>query len=703
MQRTELILEGLACANCADKIERQTQKIMGISSAKVDFVSQKLTIEINDGKILNDIINEVKTITRQIEPDVKVNINEGHKPRPAKPDVSGISSELIKIIIGGVIFAIAVLFEFSSRTELILYLTSYVIAGYEVLLRSAKSIAKGHVFSEYFLMSIASIGAFMVGEYPEGVAVMLFYSVGELFQDMAVARSRKSIGALMDIMPDYANLKVGNDFERVSPSSVKTGDIILIKPGEKVPLDAEVIEGESLVDTSALTGESLPREVEPGSEILSGFINKNSVLTARVTKLYGESTAYKILDLVENAAGRKAPTENFISKFARYYTPFVVLSALALALIPPLFIDGSSFSVWAYRALIFLVVSCPCALVISIPLSFFGGIGGASRQGILVKGSNYLEALNHVDTVVFDKTGTLTKGIFKVSKINPYNDFTAEELIKYAAYAENYASHPVAASILNAYHGTIDKDKIEKYMEIEGHGVSALIDGNEVLLGNAKLMGNKNINFVSDGTGGASVFVSVNGVFAGSIVISDQVKEDAAKAISDLKEAGVKKTVMLTGDIKSVGEETAHALGIDEVYTDLLPADKVNKLEELENKKASKGNLIYVGDGINDAPVLARADIGIAMGGLGSDAAIEAADVVIMNDEPSKIAVAIKLAKKTRSIVMQNIVFALGVKAAVLLLGGAGHASMWGAVFADIGVALITIFNAMRVMQTKNI
>ncbi|MDD4690325.1 MAG: heavy metal translocating P-type ATPase, partial [Eubacteriales bacterium] len=572
-----------------------------------------------------------------------------------------------------------------------------------VVLSAIKRIARGDVFSEHFLMSVATIGAFCVGEYAEGVAVMLFYLLGELFEDMAVDHSRKSISALMDIRPDYANIKVGDDLEKVSPDEVSIGDIIVVKPGEKIPLDGKVIEGTSMVDTAALTGESVPRELEPGSVALSGFINKNGVLTIEVTKEFGESTVSKVLDLVQNAGSKKAQTEKFITKFARYYTPVVVFGALALAVIPPLVIPGATFSDWIYRALVFLVVSCPCALVLSIPIGFIGGIGGASKRGILVKGGNYLEALNNVEAVVFDKTGTLTKGVFKVTATNPQNDYTDKELLEYAAYAESYSNHPIALSIISAYNTEIDKNRIENYQEVAGHGIKVNINGKEVLAGNTRLMSSENINYNDVDILGTVVHVAIDKKYAGSIVISDEVKEDSANAIKELKALGVRKTVMLTGDLKVVADKIGNKLGLDEVYSELLPADKVEKIEFLEAQKSHKGKIVFVGDGINDAPVLARADIGMAMGGLGSDAAIEAADVVIMTDEPSKIASAIKIAKRTRSIVIQNIVFALGVKAVFLVLGALGVASMWEAVFGDMGVAIIAVLNAMRAMNMKNI
>jgi len=708
VNKSIVMLEGLGCANCAAKMETEVKNLEGVKFASVDFVSKKLTLETDPSVSIPKLSEKIEGIVKKIEPDVKVIFEENTFKGKTKENDNGVvedsnKKEIIKLIIGGAIFAVGIIFNFQNWLELTLFIISYIIVGGDVVLRAIKGIARGQVFSEHFLMSVATIGAFFIGEYPEGVAVMMFYLVGELFQNVAVGHSRKSISALMDIRPDYANLKVGEELKKVSPEDVSIGDIIVVKPGEKVPLDGKVIEGRSMVDTSALTGESVPRELEPGKDALSGFINKNGVLTIEVKKDYSESTVSKILDLVQNASSRKAPTEQFITKFARYYTPVVVFGALALAIIPPLVIPGATFSQWIYRALVFLVISCPCALVISIPLGFFGGIGGASKRGILVKGSNYLEALNNVEIVIFDKTGTLTKGVFKVTETNPQNGYTNEELIEYAAYAESYSNHPIALSIISAYNAEIDKNRIENYQEIAGHGIKVNVYGKEVLAGNARLMVSENIKYNDVETLGTVVHVAINNKYAGNIVISDEVKEDSAHAIKELKSLGIKKTVMLTGDLKKVGDKIGKQLGLDEVYSELLPADKVDKLELLDSKKSTKGKLVFVGDGINDAPVLARADIGMAMGGLGSDAAIEAADIVIMTDEPSKIASAIKIAKRTRNIVFQNIVFALGVKAIFLVLGASGVASMWEAVFADMGVAIIAILNAMRVMNTKNI
>ncbi|WP_326975457.1 heavy metal translocating P-type ATPase [Caproicibacter sp. BJN0012] len=609
---------------------------------------------------------------------------------------------LLRILIGAVVYAFGILYKANDNiVSLVIFLIAFIIIGGNIVLKAIKNIFHGQVFDENFLMSIATIGAFSIGDYAEGAAVMLFYQVGELFQSYAVDSSRKSIASLMDIRPDYANVQRGETLEKVDPDEVKIGDVIVVKAGEKIPLDAEVIDGSSMVDTSALTGESVPREIAPGDNLLSGCVNLNGLITARVTKEFGESTVSKILDLVENASSKKSNSENFITKFARYYTPAVVILAALLAIIPPLAVPGAVFSDWLYRALVFLVISCPCALVISIPLSFFGGIGGASKRGILVKGSNYLEALAETEIVVFDKTGTLTKGVFKVQEIVP-NDISKEELLEMTAYAESYSNHPISLSLKQAYGKEIDNARITNVDEISGHGVVANIDGKAVAAGNAKLMRKLDISFQEpDDVAGTVVHVAIGNIYRGYIVIADEVKEDSPEAIRDLKTAGIKQTVMLTGDAKRIGEKVAAQLGLDKVYTELLPADKVQKMEELFAGKSPKGKLAFVGDGINDAPVLARADIGIAMGGLGSDAAIEAADVVIMTDEPSKIATAMKVSRKTLRIVKQNIALALTVKAIVLILGAIGVATMWAAVFADVGVAVLAILNAIRVLNGK--
>lgn len=613
------------------------------------------------------------------------------------------TKRLWRIIIGAAVLATAVLLNLNNEwLQIALFIISYIIVGGDVVKRAVKNIFKGQVFDENFLMSIATIGAFFIGEYPEGVAVMLFYQVGELFQSYAVGKSRKSIASLMDIRPDYANVKKGDELVKVDPDEVQIGDIIVIKAGEKIPLDGKVIEGSSMIDTSALTGESVPREVEVGSDIPSGCININGVITAEVTKEFGESTVSKILDLVENASSKKSNSEQFITKFARYYTPVVVIIAVFLAIIPPLVIDGATFSDWIYRALAFLVVSCPCALVISIPLSFFGGIGGASKKGVLVKGSNYLEALAETEIVVFDKTGTLTKGVFNVQEIHP-EGVSKEELLELTAHAESYSNHPISLSLKRAYSKEINNGRISDVEEISGHGVIATVDGKKVMAGNIKLMKMMDIPYFKGELIGTIVHVAVNNKYIGYIVIADEVKEDSAQAIKELKAANIKQTVMLTGDNKSIGSKVAKELGLDKVYAELLPADKVEKLEELFSQKSKKGKLAFVGDGINDAPVLARADIGIAMGGLGSDAAIEAADVVIMTDEPSKIATAMKISKKTLKIAHQNIVFAIGIKIIVLILSAFGIATMWATIFADVGVTIIAVLNAFRALNVKNL
>lgn len=606
---------------------------------------------------------------------------------------------LLRIIVAAVLFAAGSLLPLGPTVEMGVFLVCYAVIGWDIVWKAVTNILHGQVFDENFLMTIATIGALILGEHSEGVAVMLFYQVGEWFQSYAVSKSRKSIASLMDIRPDYANVERNGKLEQVDPDEVNIGDTIVVKPGERVPLDGKIIKGTSALDTSALTGESMPRDVEPGMEVISGCINQTGILTIQTTKKYGESTVAKILDLVENASDKKGKTENFISRFARYYTPIVVFAAIALAILPPL-VTGQPFSVWIYRALTFLVISCPCALVISIPLSFFGGIGGASKIGVLVKGSNYLESLAHTEVVVFDKTGTLTKGSFAVSQIKAI-DMKEEQLLELAAYAEDYSNHPISQSIQKAYGRKIDNCRISDVQEIAGHGVRAVIDGKTVLAGNAKLMNRENIAYTPSDAIGTVIYLACNGKYAGYIVIEDEVKADAPAAIRALKEVGVRKTVMLTGDADAVGKKVAQKLGLDQAYTELLPADKVDRVEAMLKQTSEKGKLVFVGDGINDAPVLARADVGIAMGGLGSDAAIEAADVVLMTDEPSKISAVVRIARKTIRIANENIVFALGVKLLVLVLGATGYANMWAAVFADVGVSVIAILNAIRAMRVK--
>ena len=606
-----------------------------------------------------------------------------------------------KIIISAILFLIAIILPLQNIwIKRALFIFSYIIVGFEILKKAFKNITRGKVFDENFLMSVATLGAFGIGEFPEAVAVMLFYQVGELFQSYAVDKSRKSISSLMDIRPDYANLIKDGKEEKIDPDDIKIGDIIIVKPGEKIPLDGVVIEGTSMIDTKALTGESVPRRVNFGDEILSGCINLDGVLKINVTKEFEESTVSKILDLVENASSKKSKSENFITKFARYYTPVVVIIALFLAIIPPLILKDLEYSKWIYRALSFLVVSCPCALVISIPLSFFGGIGGASKQGILIKGSNYLEALSSTEAVVFDKTGTLTEGVFEVQKITP-SGIAEEELIEIAAYAESYSSHPIANSIKLAYGKEISSEKIIDIKELPGRGILANIEGKNVLIGNEKLMQENNVNFQRLEDIGTVLYIAINNNFAGSILITDKIKKDSLKTIKRLKSYGIKDTIMLSGDKKEVAESISKELEIDKVYSELLPDGKVEKLEELLKNKSTKGKIAFVGDGINDAPVLALADIGIAMGALGSDSAIEAADVVIMTDEPSKIITAINISKKTMRIVKENIVFAITVKILILILTAMGITSMWWAVFADVGVSIIAIVNSLRMLSKR--
>ncbi|MCI8590707.1 MAG: cadmium-translocating P-type ATPase [Clostridiales bacterium] len=616
--------------------------------------------------------------------------------------MSANQKRLLRIIIGAVVFVMALVIPFSNHfVRFAVFLISFLVVGIDVIWKAIRNLFRGQLFDENFLMGIATIGAFAIGEYPEGVAVMLLYQIGELFQSCAVDKSRRSIADLMDIRPDYAQVLRNGELQKVDPDEVEIGETIVITAGEKIPLDAEVIEGTSTLDTAALTGESCPKEVKPGDLLLSGCINLNGMLTAHVTKEFSESTVNTILDLVENASSRKATSENFITKFARYYTPIVVILAAALAVIPPFILADASFSEWIYRALTFLVVSCPCALVISIPLSFFGGLGGASRSGVLIKGSNYLEALAQTEIVVFDKTGTLTKGVFAVQQIHPHG-VSSEALVELAAYAESYSNHPISLSLKEAYGKEIDKQRVTKTEEIAGLGVIAVVDGKQVAVGNQKMLARFSLPAtVPNDQAGTLVYVIEDGIYRGSIVIADQIKEDAAKTIDLLRRTRVKELVMLTGDAKSIGEKVARQLGLDQVFADLLPADKVAKVEELLKKKSAKGKLLFVGDGINDAPVLARADLGVAMGALGSDAAIEAADIVLMTDEPSKLFTAIQISKKTRSIVRQNIVFALTVKLLVLLFSAAGLVTMWAAVFADVGVSVLAILNAIRLIRCK--
>ena len=608
---------------------------------------------------------------------------------------------LIRIIISFLIVIISFFIEFNNNLyNNILFFIAYIIIGYDIVLKAIRNISRGHVFDENFLMTIATIGAILIRELPEGVAVMLFYQVGELFQSYAVDRSRKSVASLMDIRPDYANIYHNKDIFKVDPDKVNVGEIILVKPGEKIPLDGTVIEGESMINTLALTGESIPKHVTKGENVLSGCINNDGTLKIRVDKEFEESTVSKILDLVENASSRKSRSENFISKFAKYYTPIVVIIAVVLAIVPPFIIDGALFKDWVYRALSFLVVSCPCALVISIPLSFFGGIGAASRIGVLVKGSNYLEALANTEIIVCDKTGTLTEGVFKVQKVDAI-DYPDEDLLKYAAYCECFSNHPIAISLREAYNKNIDESLVTKTKEISGKGVFSIVDKRKVLVGNKKLMDKYKIDFKESSEVGTIIYVAIDNKFVGSIVIADKIKDDSYKAVKLFKKNNVERIIMLTGDLENISKDVANKLNLDEYYAELLPQDKVSLVEKFIRQKSSNGKLVFIGDGINDAPVLALADIGIAMGGLGSDAAIEASDVVIMTDEVSKLASCIKISKKTMRIVKENIIFAISVKILVLILSALGIASMWAAVFADVGVSVLAILNALRILVVK--
>lgn len=699
MVEKEYILEGLNCANCARKIEELTNDIDGVDSAFLDFVSKKLKVKVEHEDKVEPVAQEIRGIVEKIEPDVKVIDEHEHEHEHNHEHVEVDIYKICKLVAGGIFFLIPLILKLNIKLEIALYAISYILVGGEILLRAVKNVLSGQVFDENFLMSVATIGAFIVREYPEGVAVMLFYQIGELFQDMAVDHSRKSIKSLLDIRPDYANLKKGDDIEKVDPNKVHVGDYIIIKPGEKVPLDGIIVQGSSMVDTSNITGESVPKTVNEGDSVLSGFINNSGLLTVSVTKEFGESTVSKILDLVENASSKKAPTENFITKFARYYTPIVVVSAILLAFVPPIVL-GTGFSSWIYRALIFLVISCPCALVVSIPLGFFGGIGAASKSGILIKGGNYLEGLSQMGTAVFDKTGTLTKGVFKVTKINPEEGYTEEDILKLAALSEAYSNHPIGKSIVDAFGGKINREDIKEYKEFSGKGVKANIFDSEILSGNKKLFNEQKVEIKEVDSFGTVVYIAKDRKFIGSVVISDELKDDSIDTIENLKNFGV-NTVMLTGDNKEVGDKMGELLGVDKVYSELLPQDKVSILEDIIKSKGDAKKVVFLGDGVNDAPVLARADIGVAMGGLGSDAAIEASDIVIMTDEPGKLITGVNIARRTKKIVKENIIFALGVKAIVLILGALGVATMWEAVFADVGVSLIAVLNSLRALKVE--
>ena len=761
----EFVLQGLNCANCAAGIEDSVRKLDGVSHASVNFLTATLRIEIaGSGSV--DLHKKIANIVRRHEPDIRVfekaNSIKAENTNDANVQTAG--AQIARLIAGAVILAFGIaserFFEIHGYVHLAIFVFGYLLLGGDVVLRAARNIARGKIFDENFLMSVATIGAFAIGEYAEAVGVMLFYQVGEFFQGAAVRRSKKSITALMDIRPDRANVIRNGGVEQIAPELAEIGEHILVKPGEKIPLDGVVIEGESFLDTKSLTGESLPRGVKPGDTALSGCVNQNGLLKIEVTKPFGQSTVAKIIDLVEHASARKAPTESFITKFSRYYTPAVVLLAALLAVIPPL-LSGGGWYTWIHRGLVFLVISCPCALVISIPLGFFAGIGGASRQGILVKGGNYLEALGDLHTIVFDKTGTLTKGVFEVTEIRASEGFSQARVLELAAHAESYSNHPIAMSVRKAYGGQINSSLLSGHTEIAGRGVSVGYNGAKVLAGNAGLLEAEGIMPASGDYPGTTVHIAHGGRYAGCIVISDGIKPDSRDAIKALKAGGIRRTVMLTGDSEAIAREVAGALSIDEVHAQLLPADKAAKLEAIKAsintghgehaaheghtahggctgheehaaheghaangghaahcgctahgehathgermtvKRRNRGKLAFVGDGVNDAPVLALADVGIAMGGLGSDAAIEAADIVLMTDEPSKLVTAMEISRKTRRVVWQNIVFSLGVKAIVLALGAFGAATMWEAVFADVGVALLAVLNAMRVLRSR--
>ena len=701
------LLKGLDCPNCSAKIEKEVGELDGVTSSTVNLMNQTLTVQAGTS-VAASLLDTVTTIVHSHEPDVEVSEKQLEATAPVKKDEKAAvyndedKKRTIRLAVGAVVYAIGmaltVFAKLPTLAELAFLIVAYVILGWDVVWQAVKNITRGQVFDEHFLMSVSTIGAFAIGEYPEAVAVMLFYQVGEFFQSLAVKRSRKSISDLMDIRPDSATVKRNGVLQVVSPESVAVGEIIVVKPGEKIPLDGIVVDGESMLDTKALTGESVPRSIRKGDEALSGCINQSGLLTLKVTKSFGESTVSKIIDLVENASARKAPTENFITTFARYYTPVVVGMAAVLAIIPPLVLGGG-WSEWLRRGFVFLIVSCPCALVISIPLTFFGGIGAASKRGVLVKGSNYLEALNKVSVVVFDKTGTLTKGVFEVANIIPAAGYQKEQVLEYAAQAESYSNHPIAKSILATYGKPIDQKQFSGFEEISGHGISVMVQGKKVLAGNSKLMESEKIAYAACDAAGTKFYVAADGSYVGCILIADEVKPDSKCAIAELKKIGVEKTVMLTGDDERIGKSVADELGLDAYYAQLLPDQKVEKLEMLDKQKRQGSKLAFVGDGINDAPVLARADVGIAMGGLGSDAAIEAADVVLMTDEPSKLVEAIDVAKATKRIVMQNIVIALGIKSVFLVLGALGMAGMWEAVFGDVGVTIIAVLNAMRILK----
>ena len=702
-QTIKVRLKGLDCAHCAAEIEQGTKGLKEVKTATINLLKQEMEVTVEQGTSLSELLNSITEITHRHEPDVEVSLVTNQEQKIQKQQKSDFQIALKKTLMR---FGIGIIFFLAGeltkgQISYGLFLISYILFGYDVLWTAIKNIKRGQIFDENFLMSISTIGAIILNEMPEAVFVMMFYQIGETFQSYAVDRSRKSIAGLMNIRPDYANLAVGQEIKKVDPSEVSVGEYIVVKPGEKVPLDGVVAEGSGQMDTSALTGESLPSTVSAGESVYSGSLNLNGLLKIQVTKAFGESTVVKILEMVENATAKKSKTEQFITKFAKVYTPFVVCAAVLLAVLPPI-ITGEPFSMWLSRALIFLVISCPCALVLSVPLGFFSGIGEASKRGVLVKGSNYIHALKDVNTVVFDKTGTLTKGIFEVVQINPAKNNTEQKVLNLAAKAEKASNHPIAKSITNCYESKYGflTEEVENYKEIGGHGVCCTIEGKTILAGNEKLMKQFSISYTPYEGTGSIVYVAENDVFAGSVVVADSIKEASKEAIKQLKALGVKNTVMLTGDNEITAQKVSKELEIDAYYAQLLPQNKVEILEKLLDEKG-EAKVVFVGDGINDAPVLARADIGVAMGGIGSDAAIEAADVVIMNDDIRKIGDGIIIARNTNRIVNQNIVFALGVKAVVLVLGAVGIATMWLAVFADVGVAFIAILNSMRKKYPK--
>ncbi|VXD24680.1 Zinc-transporting ATPase [Planktothrix serta PCC 8927] len=695
---------GMDCGSCAAKIEAGVQKIPGVAEISVSVATKRLSVtydpkQVNEQEIRDRVISLGFTI---ISPKSDLETHD-HEHNHGSGEFN-LKRELPSVLVVITLFVVGIIFEKPLHNtpynwgEYVVFIPAYLLSGWSVLKTAGRNILRGQVFDENFLMTIATVGAIAIHQLPEAVAVMLFFRIGELFQEYSVSRSRRTIKSLLEIRPDIANLKVNGIVKQVSPETVNVGDIILVKPGEKIPLDGEILEGNSQIDTSALTGESVPRRVKVGENVLAGTINQSGVLTIQVTKLFGESSIVKILDLVENATSKKAETEKFITQFARYYTPVVVVLSLVVAFLPPLFIPGATHTEWVYRALILLVISCPCGLVISIPLGYFGGVGGAAKRGILVKGSTFLDTLTTVKTVVFDKTGTLTQGVFKVAKIVTQNGFSESELLKLAAKAEAHSNHPVAQSIREAYGQIIDHEDVTNYEEIAGHGIRAKVKNQVVLAGNDRLLHRENIDHDTCNLEGTIVHLAIDGCYAGYILIADEIKDDAIKAIQDLKSVGVERIIMLTGDNRAVAKSVAESLGLDSYLAELLPEEKVEVIEKLLSR-AGKGKVAFVGDGINDAPVIARADVGIAMGGLGSDAAIETADVVIMADAPSKVAEAIQVAKKTRQIVVQNIVLAMAIKGLFIVLGVIGIATLWEAVFADVGVALLAILNATRVLK----